>query len=172
MCDRSPIAASIRSSNLPDRPTKGRPSMSSSRPGASPTNISRACGLPSAKTSWVAVALRAQPSNRSSTARSSSSVAARFAMSRAAMAASSGAGGATGEGVPAQIRPALWPDSGRVRARPRPRPQIDRPASRQQARRHLPRYRNQADRAPNFRDRGPFMHISMEVSRLPPHVQK
>ena len=35
----------------PERPTKGRPCMSSSRPGASPTSITRLLGLPSAKTS-------------------------------------------------------------------------------------------------------------------------
>ena len=68
--------------------------MSSSRPGASPTNITRAVGLPSAKTSCVAVAFKAQPSNFSSMARNSSSVFAFFTASRAAMAASSGAGGA------------------------------------------------------------------------------
>ena len=39
--------------------------MSSSRPGASPTNITRAFGLPSANTSWVAVVRNAQPSKRS-----------------------------------------------------------------------------------------------------------
>src|SRR5215468_9962520 len=59
----------MRSSSLPERPTNGRPSMSSSRPGASPTNMTRACGLPSAKTSWVAVVRNAHPSKRSSLAR-------------------------------------------------------------------------------------------------------
>ena len=54
----------MRSSSLPERPTNGRPSMSSSRPGASPTNITRAFGLPSANTSWVAVLRKAQPSKR------------------------------------------------------------------------------------------------------------
>src|SRR4051812_25937795 len=36
--------------NAPARPTNGRPVRSSSAPGASPTNISRAAGLPSPKT--------------------------------------------------------------------------------------------------------------------------
>ena len=62
---------------------------SSSRPGASPTNITFACGLPSANTSWVAVAFSAQPSNLSRMARSSSSDLAALAAARAAMAASS-----------------------------------------------------------------------------------
>ena len=92
----NPIAASMRSSNLPDRPTNGRPSMSSSRPGASPTSITRASGFPSAKTSRPAVDFSAQPSNLSRMARSSSRVFASFAAARACMTASSGAGGAAG----------------------------------------------------------------------------
>ena len=59
-----PIAARMRSSSCPERPTKGRPSMSSSRPGASPTSISRPSGLPSENTSDFAVNLRLQPSKR------------------------------------------------------------------------------------------------------------
>ena len=47
-------AASILSSSFPARPTKGRPMRSSSRPGASPMNMMREAGLPSAKTVWVA----------------------------------------------------------------------------------------------------------------------
>ena len=90
----SPIAAIMRSSSLPERPTKARPSRSSSRPGASPTNITRACGLPSANTSWVAVARSAQPSNRARIARRSSRLAALRAASRAAMTAASGEEGA------------------------------------------------------------------------------
>ncbi len=89
----SPIAAIMRSSSLPERPTNGKPSISSSRPGASPTNITRACGLPSANTSWVAVVRRAQPSKRSRIARNSSRLAALRAAWRAAMMAASGAGG-------------------------------------------------------------------------------
>ena len=53
-------------------------------------------GAPSAKTSWVAVALRPQPSKRSSAARSASSVSADAAISRAERAASSGGATATG----------------------------------------------------------------------------
>src|SRR5262249_32581148 len=92
----SPIAAIMRSSSLPERPTNGSPSMSSSRPGASPTNMTRACGLPSAKTSWVAVARNAQPSKRSSIARSSTRLAALFAAARAAITAA--AAGRAGSG--------------------------------------------------------------------------
>src|SRR5207245_1212772 len=59
-----------------------------------PTNMTRASGLPSAKTSCVAVDFSAQPSKRSSITRSSSSEPALLAASRAAMAAASGEGGA------------------------------------------------------------------------------
>ena len=51
----------MRSRSWPARPTNGRPIRSSSPPGASPTSMMRAPGAPSAKTSWVAVAFRAQP---------------------------------------------------------------------------------------------------------------
>src|SRR5882724_91238 len=68
------------------------PSMSSSRPGASPTNMMRACGLPSANTSRVAVDFSAQPSKFSSRARSTSSEGAVRAASRAETIAASGAG--------------------------------------------------------------------------------
>ena len=63
----------MRSSSWPERPTKGRPSRSSSRPGASPTSMMSASGLPSAKTRFLAVKRRLQPSNSARQARSSSS---------------------------------------------------------------------------------------------------
>ena len=54
-----PIPLVIMSvSNWPARPTNGRPIRSSSAPGASPMNISRAVGLPSPKTVWVRVSAR------------------------------------------------------------------------------------------------------------------
>ncbi len=65
--------------------------MSSSRPGASPTNMMRACGLPSENTSRVAVFFSAQPSKFSSSARNASSVGAVRAASRAELIAASGA---------------------------------------------------------------------------------
>ena len=83
----------MRSSRWPERPTKGRPSRSSSRPGASPTSMTRAPGLPSAKTSWVAVCFSLQPSKRPSAARSSSRLAAARAAARAAWARFVGGGG-------------------------------------------------------------------------------
>ena len=45
-----PIAANILFKSLPDLPTKGSPSWSSSSPGASPTNISSAFESPTPKT--------------------------------------------------------------------------------------------------------------------------
>src|SRR5271167_941515 len=42
-----------RSSSLPERPTKGSPARSSSRPGPSPTNSRSAVGAPTPKTTWV-----------------------------------------------------------------------------------------------------------------------
>ena len=84
----------MRSSNCPERPTNGRPCLSSSAPGASPTNISREPGVPSANTRRLAEPFRLQPSKRSRMARSSSRLAALRAASRAAMTAASGAGGA------------------------------------------------------------------------------
>src|SRR5258706_15290428 len=83
------------SSNWPERPTNGSPAISSSRPGASPTNITLACGLPSANTSRFAVRRSAQPSNRSSRSRSASRLVAEAAARRAAIMAASGAGGAS-----------------------------------------------------------------------------
>ena len=88
----SPIAAIIRSSNLPERPTNGSPRCPRRGPGASPTNMMRACGLPSANTSRVAVCFSAQPSKFSSSARSASSDGAVRAASRAEAIAASGAG--------------------------------------------------------------------------------
>ena len=76
--------------------------MSSSRPGASPTNMMRAPGLPSANTSRVAVDFSAQPSKVSISARSASSEGAVRAASRADwMAASGAAGSARAAGVAA-----------------------------------------------------------------------
>src|SRR5277367_1777523 len=42
-----------RSSNLPERPTKGSPARSSSRPGPSPTKSRSAVGEPTPNTTWV-----------------------------------------------------------------------------------------------------------------------
>ena len=88
----------MRSSNCPERPTNGRPCLSSSAPGASPTSISREPGVPSAKTRRLAEPFRPQPSKRSRMARSSSRLAALRAASRAAITAASGAGGAATAG--------------------------------------------------------------------------
>src|SRR6476469_1678690 len=49
----SPIPASSLSSSFPAWPTKGTPCLSSWKPGASPTNIRSACGLPAPKTTCV-----------------------------------------------------------------------------------------------------------------------
>ena len=64
-----PTDFSILSSNCPAAPTKGRPILSSSRPGASPISMISAAGLPSAKTRLLAVFFKAQPSNASRAAR-------------------------------------------------------------------------------------------------------
>ena len=56
---------------LPGAADEGQAGESSSRPGASPTNMTRPRGLPSAKTRLVAVKRRLQPSKASSVARSS-----------------------------------------------------------------------------------------------------
>ncbi len=77
------MAASMRSSNWPERPTKGTPCRSSSAPGASPTSITRPAGLPSAKHRLLAVALRAQPSNAARSVCNSSRLAADRASNRA-----------------------------------------------------------------------------------------
>ena len=66
----SPIEASIRSSNWPETPTKGRPSRSSSPPGASPISIRPLSGTPSAKTRLVAVSRSGLASNSAMAARS------------------------------------------------------------------------------------------------------
>src|ERR1700722_9964538 len=42
-----------RSSSLPERPTKGSPARSSSRPGPSPTKSRSAVGEPTPNTTWV-----------------------------------------------------------------------------------------------------------------------
>ena len=70
----SPIAASMRSSSCPARPTKGLPMRSSSAPGASPMIITGAAGLPSAKTVLVAVRFSGQASNPATSAASASIV--------------------------------------------------------------------------------------------------
>src|SRR4051794_15207575 len=97
----------MRSSSWPLTPTNGLPARSSSAPGASPTNMIRAFGLPSANTRLVAVFLSAQPSKAPSASTSSGSDAAAVASSRALAAAGlsgtaagaavlAAAGGATG----------------------------------------------------------------------------
>src|ERR1035437_9994140 len=48
-----PICARSFSSSFPAWPTNGRPCLSSWKPGASPTNINAACGLPAPKTTCV-----------------------------------------------------------------------------------------------------------------------
>ncbi len=50
-----PIASMIFVRSWPARPTKARPCSSSSRPGASPTNMSSAFGLPWPNTMFVRV---------------------------------------------------------------------------------------------------------------------
>src|SRR5713226_3569396 len=102
----SPIVASMRSSNCPLRPTKGRPSRSSSAPGASPMIMTDAAGLPSRNTVLVAVRFNGQPSNPATSAPSASIVSAPAASRRADCAASasdsaSAPGGATTEGATA-----------------------------------------------------------------------
>src|SRR4051812_35129549 len=57
----SPAAASSSPSSLPARPTNGRPSSSSVAPGASPTNITGAAGLPSPGTIRDAVVHGSKP---------------------------------------------------------------------------------------------------------------
>ena len=144
--------------------------MSSSRPGASPTNITRACGLPSANTSCLAVVRSAQPSNRPACARSSSRLAALRAASRAAITAMSGAAGAPGaagspEARARRVEPAPrrraaaseWlGERRRIRLRRR---QADRPASRRPARRPRPPHRSPAFRAP----RGAWGHGGVDL---------
>src|SRR5438477_5423768 len=55
-----PIPAKSLSSSLPAWPTNGRPCLSSWKPGASPTNIRSACGLPAPKTTCVRPCARRQ----------------------------------------------------------------------------------------------------------------
>jgi hypothetical protein len=75
---------------LAERPMKGFPTRSSSAPGISPTSITRPSGFPSAKTRFLALVLKAQPSKAASRASSSARLCAPFARSRASAAASSG----------------------------------------------------------------------------------
>src|SRR3954447_6189222 len=97
------MAASIRSRRRPLGPTNGLPCRSSSAPGASPTSITGALGLPSAKQSRVAVSASGQPPKVRSAASSSSSVRQRLASARAegtppgsALALRPGGGGSGG----------------------------------------------------------------------------
>src|SRR5271167_3316762 len=62
------------SSNWPDRPTNGSPARSSSRPGPSPTNISRAASSPTPNTTWVRPDASAQRVHPRASARTSASV--------------------------------------------------------------------------------------------------
>ena len=66
-------STSSRSSSWPDRPTNGSPRRSSSRPGASPTNIRSASGSPTPKTTWVRVAANGQRVHPAASAASSAS---------------------------------------------------------------------------------------------------
>ena len=71
----SPIPPSSRSSSLPAWPTNGKPCLSSWKPGASPTNIRSAAGLPTPKTTCVLVSAsrqRVQPADLLGVAGSSS----------------------------------------------------------------------------------------------------
>jgi len=102
----SPIAASMRSSNCPLRPTNGRPRRSSSAPGASPMIMTGAAGLPSRNTVVVAVRFSGHPSNAATSAPSASIVSAPAASRRADWAASasdpaSAPGGLTAAGATA-----------------------------------------------------------------------
>ncbi len=56
----SPIASIIFVSSMPALPTNGLPCASSSKPGASPINISFACVLPEPKTTFFLVFARSQ----------------------------------------------------------------------------------------------------------------
>ena len=161
----------MRSSSLPERPTNGRPSRSSSRPGASPTNITRACGLPSANTSWVAVVRkRAAFEAIEDVARSSSRLAALLAASRAAMTAASGDGGGAAPAAAGRLRTAGTRRDAAPAAGVEPRPgnlrrrgrrgvgrrivaRTGRPASRRPARRRPPPGRRRAARGQPGRGR-------------------
>src|SRR5438105_4289422 len=109
------MAASMRSSNWPARPTKGLPIRSSSAPGASPINMIGAAGLPSIKTVFVAVRFSGQSSNPATSAASPSIVSAPAASRRADCAASASdsakaPGGTTG--VVGARRTAIWAGAG------------------------------------------------------------
>ena len=66
-------SASSRSSSWPDRPTNGSPRRSSSRPGASPTNMRSASGSPTPNTTWVRVAASGHRVHPAASAASSAS---------------------------------------------------------------------------------------------------
>src|SRR5437763_1644499 len=104
-----PIAASMRSSNCPARPTKGRPMRSSSAPGASPMIMTGAAGLPSRNTVLVAVRFNGQSSKAAISSASASMLSAVAASRRADCAASakdsaSAPGGATRAGAGARTK--------------------------------------------------------------------
>ena len=130
-CGRARSPPACGRATCPERPTNGSPSMSSSRPGASPTNISRACGLPSANTSCVAVALAARSPRSGRGWRAARRGWRRVrAASRAAITAASGGGrrrapawrgrrGAIARiGASAGAAPAVARRRGRLRQRP------------------------------------------------------
>src|SRR3984957_13618019 len=62
-----------RSRSLPDRPTKGSPARSSSRPGPSPTKSRSAVGEPTPKTTWVRPFAKGQSMHVDAVTRSRSS---------------------------------------------------------------------------------------------------
>ena len=98
-CGRSRSRASIRSSNLPDRPTKGQALDVLVRPGASPTNISaRFAGCRRRRrAAWRSCAARS-PRSRSGWRANPQARPPSAAASRAAITASSGGGGAAATG--------------------------------------------------------------------------
>src|ERR1700722_7749501 len=70
-----------RSSSLPERPTKGSPARSSSRPGPSPTKSRSAVGEPTPKTTCVRPFARAQSVHVDAVTRSRSSASTSSALS-------------------------------------------------------------------------------------------
>src|SRR5580704_16578361 len=145
-----PIAASMRSSSCPARPTNGRPIRSSSAPGASPMIMTGAAGLPSVKTVLVAVRFKGQPSNPATSAASASTLAAPETSRRADWSASlsdsvRAGGGAvgTGRGIArgsALAPPGVAPSPGAAQAGP--------PARTRSPRRPPSRHTSAAARAP------------------------
>ena len=134
----------MRFRSWPDLPTKGSPAMSSSRPGASPTNITSASGLPSPKTSCVAVSRRLQPVKPASASRNSSSVFADAARSCASATAISSGTATERAGKPSTVGGAAAGASRRgVAAGDR-----DRPDSRRPSRSRPPATRSPAPAAP------------------------